>query len=244
MLFGEVFLQMLHNFRIAWIGGRYGGGKTALSVRLAYEFIARGWSKYAIGNFPCVLFHSLDNLPDLRDCFVVLDEVGSWMQGRTFDRTVAFLRKRNLVLVMPSVLPPPFRARVLTVQRTANLQRVGLDVWRYHMRLDYMRVHEKEVLLWVRPSEVFGLWDTNYVTTDSEGIVETIASTFEKGKHRAITNARIFAAERLLTPPVQDGDRDEFLDQLRRITEENQEAAQRIEDAVSFYQRNGRTRRF
>jgi len=217
---GGVFLSMLRNFRLCWVGGRYGGGKTALSVRLAYEFLERGWVKDAVGNFPCVLFTDLHRLSECRDTFIILDEAGVWLSDKEFDNVSAFLRKRNLYVVLASVLPVPLRAKSLNIQRTWNGHSVGLNFWHYSGVLSYMQVKEKLTLSWFNPREVFGLYDTSYVTVDDAGIVKWVTDAFNKGKQDSSA--------------VAGGSGVQGVESARGLAYALDEAAERIEAAVSI----------
>lgn len=228
-LLGGVFLQTLRTFRVCWLGGRFGGGKTALAVRLAYEFIHRGWAEHMICNFPCVLATDLARLPELRDTVIVLDEAGVWMDTGYFNEVVAFLRKRNLTVIMPSVLPPPTRAQALSVQRFFNGHTIGFNVWGYSMLLQHMRVKERYNLWWFNPREVYGLWDTAHVATDDGGILGIVRDAFygENKNHSA----------------VAAGSGGESLAGLRWIAEDLNQAAQNLETVSLDVKRSGRRRR-
>jgi hypothetical protein len=218
---------MLRNFRIAWVGGRFGGGKTAFAVRLAYEFVNRGWAQHSVGNFPCVLFTSLDRLPEVRDTVIVMDEAGLFLQDRMFNDLTAFLRKRNLYLIMSSVMPVPLRAKSLNVQRIINYNTVGLPLWRYSCVLDYMRVQEKMTIDWWYPSEVFGLYDTSYPAQDDGGIVAWVKGAF--------------GASAAGDAAVSSGSGSNDLDALRWVAHDFDAAAEKLAGAVSMA--GGKTRR-
>jgi hypothetical protein len=237
MLSGGVFLGTLRNFRIAWIGGRYGGGKTAISVRLAYEFYQKGWCKHILANFPCVLATDLDKLDELRDCFIILDEAGAWMKEGEFQRIVAFLRKRNLTVVFPSVLPPPIKARTLNIVRGINYNTIGINAWEYRMNLDYMRVKEQAKLFWFNPKEVFGLWDTSYVTIDSEGIVPFIEKAFYGEENGKAASEESAVGAKL---PVGNGNSE--LEELRGVVGDLYEAQKDTEYALSLHRGKRRKR--
>ena len=262
-LYGGVFLHTLRAYRIAWIGGRYGGGKSSLAVRLAIEFLERGWAQHAIGNFPCVVFESWRDMGELRDCFIVLDEAGAWMKERDFEDTVAFLRKRNLFLVLSSVLPPPIRARALNVQRTINFQTIGIDLWKYEMSLSYMNVQERASLWWWRPKEIWGLYDTADVATNSRGIVQYVKHSFSAGSAGGADDDDdddIFYLLRereagVRRPPfpfrrgpereadVRAGDGVEGVEVLRGVVSDLYQTTQDLGRALSMDRRKGRRRR-
>lgn len=255
---GALFLQMFRNFRVVWIGGRYGSFKTALSVRLAYEFIQRGWADHMICNFPCVFATGLRRLPDLRKTFIILDEGGSggWLNERSFGDIAAFLRKRDLYLCIPSVAPVNLRARMLNVQMSWDAHAIGIDAVIYSMQLDYMRVKAKSRLFWTKTSEIYGTYDTTHVAPHSGAIIPFIRSVFKAdgvGEPEANPNDdpltslvnpflyQRFEQEVSASPSpdsaLSSGQGSEDLESFRRVADDTYEAAQRIEDAVSVYQK-------
>lgn len=254
-LYGSVFMNMLRNFRICWIGGRFGGGKTALATRMAIEALDKGWVQHAVGNFPCVVFTDLHRIEECRDAFIILDEAGVWLSDKEFDSITAFLRKRNLYVVLASVLPVQLRARTLNIQRVFNAHTIGLNFWVYGGVLDYMRVKEKLSLTWANPREIFGLYDTTYVTADDAGIVEWVLDAFREQqaieaanppewkkfalakKAQAGMGALQNPADKLAWKGIQG------MDEGRRNAEEIALAAEKIEAALPVLAKAGRRRR-
>lgn len=255
-LYGSNFLNMLRNFRICWLGGRFGGGKTALAVRMSMEFLERGWVEHAVGNFPCVTFTDLHRIDECRDTFIVLDEAGVWLSDKEFDSITAFLRKRNLYVVLSSVLPVQLRARTLNIQRIFNGHTVGLNFWLYGGVLDYMRVKEKLSLTWTNPREIFGLYDTTYVTADDAGIVEWVLDAFKQQQAMEAANPPLWKKYQVLrnnakAHPAGAGKIVDALswkgiqgvDESRRNAEEIALAAEKIEAALPVLAKAGRRRR-
>lgn len=256
-LYGDVFLNTLRHYRIGWIGGRFGGGKTAIAVRIAIQFEEKGWVDSIIGNFPCVAFKSWRDMDELRNAFIILDEAGAWMKEKDFEDTVAFLRKRNLYLVVPSVMPPPIKARALNIQRIINFDMIGLPIWLYQMSLDYMNIHEEAKLWWVNPKEVFGLYDTSDVAINSRGIVRYVRKAFYGSRNERDQDDDIFyllreretGEARPALPeepedetPVQAGDGVQGVEEFRRVAGDLYEVAKTIEKSVPLH-RGGRRRR-
>lgn len=227
-------------------------GKTSLAVRLGIEFCERGWSDHILTNFPSVVATSLMSLPDLRKCFIILDEGGTWLSRKNFDDVAAFLRKRDLVLVVPSVIPPPISARMLSVQRTFSLDGLGLPIWFYSSTLDYMNVKEEYKFTWYNPREIFGLYDTSAVTNDDGGLVTLINAFFDddarKGRlhnDQNITEVlrKFGLRDSIPAVDVQEGDGVSGVEELRRVTEDAYEASRKFEKSISAYKQQRRRRR-
>lgn len=169
MLMGEDVLQLVRQARIAWLGGFYGSGKTALASRIAVEFVERGWADHIVGNFPSVLHTDVETIP-CKDAVIILDEAGVWLDDKDFNKMVAYLRKMNLTVVLPSVLPVSTKARTINFQKTFNGYSVGLPFWQYTVNLEYMNLTDKMRLTWWNPPEMFGLYDTDYKSGVEDGI--------------------------------------------------------------------------
>lgn len=179
-LIGEQALQTYRGQRNLWIRGRYGSFKTAVSVRLAYEFLERGWVTDLICNFPCVIATDPKKLSDLRNVFIILDEggAGRWLTESSFGDIVAFMRKRNLYMCVPSYSKPPLNAQQLNMQMIFGGQGSGMDFCVYTMLLNDGSVKERNRLVWRRPSEVFGMYNTQHIASDSGGILTFMNAVF------------------------------------------------------------------
>jgi hypothetical protein len=220
-------IGLVKTFRIVHFSGRYGSGKTALAYRIAYELLESGFSRYLLSNCNDVWREDPADVV-LRegrflDCCVILDEAGLFMENsRQAKQFVAFMRKMNVVLLLPSVDPPPGRVRFLQVQRQFNLMALGLPLWLYTARLNTGMAREKYGFGWWRPVEIFGVYDTGDFVSDDEKIGEFLAGHVER-----LTGGRYGKQHRREAEPVSKlatvgGDAGDFL-----------EAAAQISDAVS-----------
>lgn len=167
-------------FRTIWLAGRFGGGKTSLAVALALSLVRDGSCKFIASNVALTvgeLVRKADaqEIRDVRDCAILLDEAWSVL-GTGFDKNardwLAYLRKRNQYLLMPSVLPLARCVRTLTVERRFNGLIFGLPVWAYRWRLSSGTGDEKGTYLWWRPKRIFGAFDTLGEPGDEWGIYE------------------------------------------------------------------------
>ena len=161
----QPLLHMLNQFRLAWIMGGYGAGKTLVSYALAYELFKTGRYRYLIGNSHSVWTDNPEQVVLRDDAFVdaivILDEAGLFLRmNRDADRFMLGLRKLNITILCPSVLPPSSRIKFLQVQRTLNGQAFGLPAWFYQWRLNLGSNKEKDNFILVNPSNYFGIYDT------------------------------------------------------------------------------------
>lgn len=175
LLGADVALSMLKTFRVVWIGGQPGAFKTALAFRLGYALLEKGFCRYLVSNTRSV-WRDDPNKVELKggvlvDAVMILDEGGMFLKtGRDADSFISFLRKMNIVLIIPSVMPPTGRVRYLSIQRLMTLRTIGIPALIYNMQLDYGNVHESFKFVWWRPEEIFGVYDTSGAPSDDAGL--------------------------------------------------------------------------
>ena len=172
----DEFFYNLLAYRIVWIRGRLGGGKTLLSVALAQEIIRKGFAQGVIANFPTSLpIHNWRKLHEdgkprgVRGSVVIFDEAGLFIDRRTFmrnDRGIgALLRKLDCFLLLPSVTPPDARLSYFSVQRTLVNYLNGNWIFRWALAIPGAEVETGEFKL-SSPEKYFGTYDTRYIPVD------------------------------------------------------------------------------
>jgi len=180
----DEFLYNLLAYRILWIRGRLGGGKTLLAVALAQHLIERHGFRGVISNFPtCLPQHPWrESHPDgrprgVRGAVAIWDEAGLFLDRRSFmtnDRGVgALLRKLDSVLLLPSVTPPDLRLSYFSVARDL---RIG-DSWRYVWQLSMPGMRAETGTFWLRPRSTYGMYDTRYIPVDDGGYMDLWRAT-------------------------------------------------------------------
>lgn len=171
----DIFMETFLNYRKIWIDGRYGGGKTALAVMMSYWMLEKGFADYLVSNIP-VAFASnpWEIFPDDDDrlnTVVLLDEGGLFLRTSSdVDDYLAFLRKSNVYLIVPSVKAPSMDLREFSVWRNFNAKRVGFNVWIYNYILKTGNGKDKDKFYWRDPPEIYGLYDTDARPVDDAGI--------------------------------------------------------------------------
>jgi len=119
----------LEQYRVIFIGGAFGSGKTLLSVALAERLKRRGYR--VIANFPCLLNDDItpDMLSGIKKTVLIFDEGGarlldarSWnsKENKDFLHTIDYCRKNDIYFIIPSATTVDKRARRLSIQ--ANLR--------------------------------------------------------------------------------------------------------------------------
>lgn len=180
------FLGMVNAFRILWLSGRFGGGKTSLAVILGAWLLANNKVEKVLSNFPTSISSDVPS-GELYNAALILDESWIYLDDRSSVTTyAAFVRKFNHYLLLPSVWPPHNRFTFLSCQRVFNAYSVGVPAWVYRWQLGLRAVKEKGYFAIVNPSSVFGMYDTDNVPVDDGGIGNAIKTTGEargfKGK--------------------------------------------------------------
>jgi len=176
----SVFAGLIEVYRVVWFEGRYGGGKTAAAVRFAYDLLEKGFVKHLVSNIP-VVFESdpwdiepvITDTEYRLDTVILLDEGGLFLEtGKDVKGFLAFLRKMNIVLLIPSVEPPATTIRKLSVTRRFNGYKIAIPAWVYRYTLSTGGYKDTERFYWLNPTEVFGLYDTDAKPVDDAGIGE------------------------------------------------------------------------
>jgi len=165
-------LRYLTLFRTCWISGRYGGGKTALAIWLSLELVKRGYADKIVTNTELTFMQPSDTIRadqchEVQDCAVILDE--AWLllpQGASNKQSqewLAYLRKNNQHILLPSVLPLARQVSNFIVERWFNGLAVGLPLWGYSYQLKAAGIGKQKAEMasfyWYRPSRVFKLYD-------------------------------------------------------------------------------------
>lgn len=177
LLGAGVFLNAVMGFRVVHMMGRYGGGKTALGHMIAHELIMSGAMRYLVSNVPSVWREQLAHVRPVDedsialDAVVLLDEGGMFLKTRSdVDAYLAFLRKLNLVVLVPSVEEPPRSLRTLRVQRVLDMTGLGLPVWVYRWGIYAGEVKDTGRFYWLWPSAIFGVYSTDAMPVSGSGL--------------------------------------------------------------------------
>lgn len=178
----DMFEEMVSRFRLLWLSGRYGGGKTSLAVYLAARFCQAGLTTRIVSNTPLRLKEvaRLDprDVHDVTDSVLLMDE--SWRYvGEGSDKQVkewmAYMRKRNQILLMPSVMNIARALRVVRIERRFNFSGFGVPLWWYTWFLNSATGKEKQQWYWWRPARVFALYNHELPEMDDFAVYDWAA---------------------------------------------------------------------
>jgi hypothetical protein len=188
----------IRTFRLIYIGGRYGGYKTALSMLIGYKLWSDGYVKYFYSNIRCVWNDDIELLPDLPNpldinAVVVFDEAGQFFERRRdVKNLIAFLRKMKLILLLPSVEPPSFRVTRLSIEPMYIFTSIGLPLVVYRTTLKGSRRSDDRVswFAWWQPRSTFGVYDTEDAPIDGKGLEYALVELKDKLATRITVESR------------------------------------------------------
>lgn len=252
LLGAGVFMDMLKTSRLLNMAGRTGGGKTSLAYRIAFELHEAGFIRYIFSNVDSVWNDDPRDMALVErriDAAFILDEGGLFLEKRTeFKQYSAFMRKLNIVLIIPSVWEPMTGIKFLRVQRLMSLEVVGLPVWVYRWRLSHGEIRERGLFFWRQPSEIFGVYDTAGFPTDDDGIARYITKWTDEAKKQAGYGRKrqgFYDDPTDPTPEHPDDNAQLIVDAVEEfgwVAEQQSEQAERLQEALSLHESKRRKR--
>lgn len=183
-----MFLHYLRLFRVCVVSGRYGGGKTSLAVKLAldlsYPFVASNFSLRLPGySFVDEASSFHDIASSLSSVVIIYDEawqdLGLGASPRAVRSYLSYLRKRDQILILPSVLPLVRQVQVLQAWRHFNGMVFGLPLWWYKYRLAVSEFRNKRDVFsfyWWFPSRVFSFYDSREIPSSEWYVYERVST--------------------------------------------------------------------
>jgi len=247
---GTPITFLVRGYRVVHLAGRFGSGKTAFAYRMAYELLEHHGFRYLLSNCADVWSDDPADVvprpdahgdPTYLDTVVILDEAGIVFEGASHARQfVAFMRKFNVCLLLPSVEAPPARVKFLQVMRKFNFDALGLPLWWYEARLSTGLDRVRYQFGWWRPSEIFGVYDTADFPADDSDIGVFLQSHVERKTGQREKRSRSHSSNRLSKGKVPQ------MEESGGSASTFEDAALEVADAVSLlaeWQSNARKRR-
>lgn len=177
LVLGAEFTSMLANFRVLWLAGRFGGGKTALATILAAWLCWSGYADDIVTNYPCDLANPAPK-PPLRRTAIVVDEAWEFAKdSRAVERYAAFLRKLGNYVLLPSVFPVHHRFSFFWVERFFSGYVIGLPLWIWRWNLTRQAYRDRGYFLVINPHLIFPRFDTYAITREDGGVASLLEQT-------------------------------------------------------------------
>jgi hypothetical protein len=185
-LFGDLFWSMFLAYRVCWLMGRYGAGKTSLAVIMAAKLLAESRVDYVVSNIPLSFSTPVEGKfiptpPDgekIKNAGILLDEAWIYIENRqSVVDYAAFVRKQNHFLLLPSVFPVHARLSYFYVQRVFNAYTLGIPAWVYQWNINNKGIKERGHFAVYNPISVFGHYPTDFVPADDAGIADALLAT-------------------------------------------------------------------
>lgn len=228
----STFWGMLTNFRVLWITGRYGAGKTSLAFLCGAKLLAEGYAEHVVSNIPCSFSSSVENLS--KPSAVILDESWIYIEGRkdVYDYA-GFVRKFNHYLILPSVFPVHARLSYFSVQRVFNAYTLGVPLWWYRWNLRSKDVKETGYFGIYNPKAIFGHYPTDFVAGDDGGISEQLATISRNAGYKGTRREQV---RKMVSVSFEDEGQntDSYVDEtdLQAVADEIEDSTTQFGDAV------------
>lgn len=230
---GSDFWNMLLAYRIVWIHGRYGAGKTSLAVMIAARLMAEGYIDQCWSNMP-MTFSSKPGSGSYDHVGIVLDEAWLYLETRRDVRDyAAFVRKFEHYLILPGIFPIHARLNFLRVQRIFNGYVVGFPAWFYRWRLKYADIKETGTFFIMNPTSIFGHYPTKFVPGDDGGISDEIVAVSKRQGFMGTRSEQYKDQDPDNKPNGSGFSMDETIANLDDVAFEFDETIQGIEEAIT-----------
>lgn len=186
----NLLLNQITSRRVCAIQGHYGTFKTSLAFRLAIELVEKYGYRYIVSNcYSNITDDMRDVVPDDKgriDTVIILDEAGEFIHSTKDTKGwLAFLRKLNACLLIPTMDSLPSNLTRLEVSRSGNNQALGIDSVTYTISFDGGSTKDDRYnFTWNRPSEIYGLYDTDAYPSDAADIMEWLKMSTAKAAQK------------------------------------------------------------
>lgn len=175
--------ELLRQYRIAWLSGRFGAGKTAMAVAMA-EYLASKYGYRVYSNFPLVFdeFDTGVKGEKVLHAVFILDEAGLEIVARVntlAERMIAYTRKMDIVILLPSFIPPSARIRFLQYYPIINLASAGVPLAIYGWRVNLANFKASGSFLVANPNDYYRMYNS-FVAQDTDLTGRIYESIIEK----------------------------------------------------------------
>jgi hypothetical protein len=205
ILNGSHIIDLVRDYRLCWISGRYGAGKTLFAFEIAEQFLERGYRLISNTQSPWNDdWDKVNLLPDGRlKAVVLMDEAGLTLKYQEqLELMCAYSRKMDCIYLFPSYFPPVRYAQVLNMHSVYGFQHllIPLRVWECRIKIGGWR--DKTTFLTTQFEKYYGVYSSQAVDIDTEKIIEFMAERVEQFREH-FGGKRIRTVESARTSPIK-----------------------------------------
>lgn len=187
LLNADVFIATCQSYRLVWISGRFGGGKTSLAYRISIPFLDKGYR--LITNNQSVWSDQPEDVKlgenNHLHSVVILDEGGLWFKSsKQIEMIASYAAKMDVIYLLPSFWPPTRSAQVLVVQPIFNLKSAGLPVIVYKWKVKLGSFSDGGTFFWLNPEEIYGIYSRQDPGDSGADIVQWLIERTEQFRSR------------------------------------------------------------
>ncbi len=180
---GQIF-PIIQSYRLVWIAGRFSGGKTSFSYKVAERFLKNGQYRL-ISNTNCIWNDDPNDVQLMDDgmlhAVIVLDEGGQWFKSsKEIERIAAYAAKMDCIYIIPSFWPPNRSAQVVTIQPLFNFISAGIPAIVYSWSVSLGSFKDKGWFAWVYPQSIYGVYSRQDPGDSPETIISFLTQRTEE----------------------------------------------------------------
>ncbi len=176
-------LQMIQNYRLIWLSGRFSGGKTSLAFAIAEYYAQMGYR--IITNTKCIWADNPYECELNKDghlhAVVILDEGGTeFNTNKQVMEISAYSAKMDIIFLVPSFFPPARKFQVMEIQPVWNLKSVGIPYIHYQWGVHVGNFKDQGSFGWLFPQSVYGVYSRQDPGARTEAIVKVLVKRKEE----------------------------------------------------------------
>jgi hypothetical protein len=165
-LSADVAFATLHGYRLCWLPGAYGNGKTLLAIGMyAQYFRSRGYrlvsNLRSVWTEPDLDAIGMDENGHLK-AFILIDEGGQYFtSGRSIKDITRNPRKMDYILAFPSFHDPHRKAQIYQIQPIWSYRSAGIPMINYQWSVKIGHYKNQGSFQWFGFQEMFGTFSSS-----------------------------------------------------------------------------------
>jgi len=176
----DVWIDVLSTYRMAWISGRVGVGKTSIAYKTAEYYLKKGYK--LITNNKCVWADEnikMNENGTLR-AVVLIDEGGLYLKvNRQVELMASYPAKMDVVYLIPSYWPPARAAQQVRLHGMFTLRKAGLP-WNVYKWTAGTGAFRDSGIVICDTRSVFGIYDRQDPSAGADEIIKNMMEYIEE----------------------------------------------------------------